>query len=287
MTVDVIAGWIPELPRIGTLEISNYHGKEIMSFSMDSEWLHSPNYGLFLDPDISSYEGRQFVPAGKPTFGFLSDASPDRWGRKLIQKQEMLDAEKESRPVRTMLESDYLLRISDRLRSGGLRFRNPQTGEYYSESEQEIPPLANIRQLEQASRGFELSSDEDEQKWLAQLLTPGSSLGGARPKANVRDTDGKLWIAKFPSKNDTYDVAAWEMVEHDLASECGLSVPDARLMKLSDHGSTFLSRRFDRICSLANRCLRRLLFDVRRFSISREDKDIVIVVNSGCHTPSG
>jgi serine/threonine-protein kinase HipA len=100
--------------------------------------------------------------------------------------------------------------------------------------------------LEEASREFEKDENLLDGKWLKQLLAPGSSLGGARPKATVKDVDGSLWIAKFPSKHDEYDSGAWEKTVHDLAKLCRLNVPESRLMKFSKFGSTFLAKRFDR-----------------------------------------
>jgi serine/threonine-protein kinase HipA len=243
MKVDIIAGWLIPEEKIGELGINHSHGREIMSVEYDNDWLQSHNM-LELDPALYAFKGKQYAPADKNTFGFLSDLSPDRWGRRLIEREERLKAEKESRPIRTLNESDYLLGISDKLRYGAIRFKSQSSGCYLSSIGDEVPPITDIRTIEAAARGYELSSDDT--STLHLLIGPGSSLGGARPKANIIDRDGRLWIAKFPSKNDTYDVGAWEMTEHDLAEKCGLNVPAARLLKLSDYGSTFLSERFDR-----------------------------------------
>ena len=245
MDVEIIAGWRNPEQTIGLLHIERSAGKEIISIEYANEWL-SQHSGVFLDPDLNPYKGRQYVPANKKIFGFLSDTSPDRWGRKLIQKKFRIEASSQEKSTRTLNESDYLLGVSDVLRYGGIRFRDPETGTCYSSSSDPVPPIAELRALEQAARGYELSSDKDEAKWLRQIFEPGSSLGGARPKANVVDPDGTLWIAKFPSQNDEYDVGAWEKVEHDLAKICGINVPDAKIMKLSSFGTTFLTKRFDR-----------------------------------------
>ena len=85
-----------------------------------------------------------------------------------------------------------------------------------------------MRALEEASRQFEKDENTLEEKWLRQLIRPGSSLGGARPKATVQAVDGSLWIAKFPSKHDDNNTGAWEKVVHDLAKMCGLNVPESR-----------------------------------------------------------
>ena len=241
MVVDICAGWLPVEEKIGELKISRSHGKEILAVAYDKNWLKA--HQVMLDPDLSLYSGVQY-PYGKDTFGFLSDAMPDRWGRKLIEKEEQLQADREKRPIRTLTDADYLFKLSDKLRYGGIRFRNPDTGRYYSDTGADIPPLTDLRMLEEAVHDYELS-DQDANA-LRILIEQGSSLGGARPKANVQDQNGALWIAKFPSKKDDYDVGAWEMAEHELAVKCGLDVPDAKIMRLSEQGSTFLIKRFDR-----------------------------------------
>lgn len=243
MKVDIIAGWIRPEEQIGELVITRSHGREVLSVELDRKWCRD-HAAIFIDPDLAIYGGVQYPPNNKKMFGFLSDSSPDRWGRKLIEREERISAGREKRPIRTLNESDYLLKISDELRYGGIRFKDHSSGVYMSSNTTKIPPIANLRMLEQAARGYEMADDDD--TLLKVILDPGSSLGGARPKANVIDETGNLWIAKFPSQKDEYDVGAWEMVEHDLARKCGINVPDAKLVKVSDYGSTFLSRRFDR-----------------------------------------
>lgn len=243
MQVEIIAGWLNPEEVIGTLNILKVHGRESMSVMLEQEWADR-HAGLFLDPDIFLYSGIQYPPDEKEMFGMLSDSSPDRWGRKLIEREARNRADTEHRQIRTLNGSDYLLSVSDKLRYGGLRFRDKETGRYFSQGSTDIPPITKIRTLESAVREYELS--ENDRTVLRLILDPGSSLGGARPKANVIDTDGSLWIAKFPSKKDDYNIGAWEMTEHDLAVQCGLIVPNAKIMKLSPYGSTFLTKRFDR-----------------------------------------
>ena len=137
--------------------------------------------------------------------------------------------------------------VYDETRMGGIRFKLDKDGEFLSnDKETATPPWATLRTLEEASRQFENDESALNEKWLNQLLRPGSSLGGARPKATVVDTEGQLWIAKFPSKNDTNNTGAWEKVVHDLARMCGLNVPESKLETFSKLGSTFLVKRFDR-----------------------------------------
>lgn len=211
--IDIIAGWLSPEEQIGTLDITRSHGREVISVEFDRDWLKG--HDIMIDPDLAMYPGKQYPPADKKMFGFLSDSSPDRWGRRLIEKEERIKADSEKRELRTLNESDYLLRISDRLRYGGLRFKDSDTGRYLS-SGNYIPPFTDIRLLEAASRDYETSDDDE--KVLKVLLEPGSSLGGARPKANVMDADGSIWIAKFPSRNDSYDIGAWEM-QHIISTE--------------------------------------------------------------------
>jgi serine/threonine-protein kinase HipA len=164
-----------------------------------------------------------------------------------MNKRERLLAEKERRKPRKLYDSDYLLGVYDETRMGGIRFKLDKEGEFLSDDQETAaPPWTSLRTLEEASRNFENDESGITEKWLNQLIKPGSSLGGARPKATVVDTQGQLWIAKFPSKNDESDTGAWEKTVHDLARMCGLNVPESKLEKFSKLGSTFLVRRFDR-----------------------------------------
>jgi serine/threonine-protein kinase HipA len=232
---------------VGTITSSFLNGKEIHSFSFDDSYLRSAkNRSFFIDPDLSFYSGRQFVSTGKTTFGFLSDSSPDRWGRLLLQRQETALAKDESRRPKILTEFDYLLGVNDFSRNGALRFKRSLDGPFEAPSNHhDIPPMTSLRELEEASRLIDENKPLDEKR-LQLLMAPGSSLGGARPKASVVAPDGSLWIAKFPSKNDRYDVGSFEMVAHDLAKLCSINVAEARLGSFSQYGKTYLSKRFDR-----------------------------------------
>ena len=165
-----------------------------------------------------------------------------------MNKRERILAGKEGRKPAKLYDSDYLLGVDDEMRLGGIRFKTEPNGAFLSDDkETAAPPWASLRTLEEASRNFENDDTALSEKWLNQLIRPGSSLGGARPKATVIDPKEQLWIAKFPSKNDENDTGAWEMVTHDLAKLCGLHVPEAKLEKFSNLGSTYLVKRFDRI----------------------------------------
>ena len=231
---------------IGKLYVGVIKGGETYSFEYDAEWLAKNKMGTSLDPQLQPFVGRQF-PMDRKIFGVFADASPDRWGRVLMNKRERLIAGKEGRKPRKLYDSDFLLGVYDETRMGGIRFKLDPAGPFLSaDKENSTPPWAQLRTLEEASRNYENDESGIADQWINQLIKPGSSLGGARPKATVVDVKGGLWIAKFPSKNDESDTGAWEKVVHDLADLCGLNVPEAKLEKFSKLGSTFLVRRFDR-----------------------------------------
>ena len=234
-----------EPKKIGILYVDTIRGIEHYSFEYDQDWLKESKFSFCLDPDISMFSGRQYTE--KNIFGMFADASPDRWGRILMKRREAIKARRERRKPNKMYDSDFLLGVYDQTRVGALRFKVDVNGPFLSDdTETAAPPWATLRSLEEASRQFEKDDNYLNDKWLKQLLKPGSSLGGARPKATVEDEQGNLWIAKFPSKNDEYDVGAWEKVVHDLAKLCGLNVPESKVEKFSKDGSTFLVKRFDR-----------------------------------------
>lgn len=231
---------------IGRLYVGVIKGGETYSFEYDADWLVRNKMKVSLDPQLQPFTGRQF-PTGKNIFGIFADASPDRWGRVLMNKRERIIAGKEGRKPRKLYDSDYLLGVYDETRMGGIRFKLDVDGPFLSDDKENgVPPWAYLRTLEEAARNYENDETGITDQWINQLIKPGSSLGGARPKATVIDTQGRLWIAKFPSKNDESDTGAWEKVVHDLAGLCGLNVPESKLEKFSKYGSTFLVRRFDR-----------------------------------------
>ena len=247
-TIYVYDDFSEESPILmGTLYVNIIKGGESYSFEYDKDWLKKTSLKLTLDPELMPYSGRQY-PSGKNIFGLFADASPDRWGRVLMNKRERILAEKDGRKPSKLYDSDYLLGVYDETRMGGIRLKTNPDGPFLSDDkETAAPPWATLRTLEEASRNFENDESSLTEKWLNQLIKPGSSLGGARPKATVVDTKDQLWIAKFPSRNDENDTGAWEMVVHDLAGLCGLNIPEAKLEKFSNLGSTYLIKRFDRV----------------------------------------
>lgn len=234
-------------PRLlGRLFFGMLRGSERYSFEYAQEWLDAVQPTYALDPELLLFPGRQYA-SHQRLFGVFSDASPDHWGRVLMEKRERLLARTEGRKPRKMYDIDYLLGVDDETRMGALRFKTaPDKPFIQNRTDSSVPPIAHLRELEEAARHVETDNEVTLSPWLEQLLSPGSSLGGARPKATVLDSSGNLWIAKFPSKYDEWDKGAWEMVTHELARLCGLNVPEAQLQRFSDYGSTFLTKRFDR-----------------------------------------
>ena len=236
---------------IGVLHRQQSGAGEIFSFEYDRAWLERPEVFAF-DPDLAMAAGHQYPAPNRKNFGIFLDSSPDRWGRVLMQRRENARARSEKRKPRALTEWDFLLGVHDETRLGALRFRATPDGPFIdSDNEFAAPPLTSLRELQAASLQFEQHIDDEEnpeyEKWLTQLFAPGSSLGGARPKASVRDEAGNLCIAKFPSRKDTRDMGAWELVTHRLALRAGITVPDARALRFADNPYTiFLAKRFDR-----------------------------------------
>lgn len=241
--------WLSEPELIGKLTYESLRGADSYGFEYDKCWL-THHADLFLSHDLNNYPGMQYTIPGRDIFGCISDALPDRWGRTLLNRREQIAAADEKRPVRHLSSFDYILGIDDYSRMGAFRFREDPEGDYINVSPHlRIPPLTDIRELIAAAHEIERSEEKHElpqQKWLAQLIQPGSSLGGARPKAGVIGTDNALYMAKFPSRKDDYDMALWEHFSHLLARRAGINAADTRVISTHDRYHTLLSRRFDR-----------------------------------------
>jgi len=235
--------------EMGVLHANRGRGKEVFSFEYSKEWLQS-EHALVLDPELGLYSGPQYVHDEKANFGLFLDSSPDRWGRLLMRRKEAIEARSQGRDPESLYESDYLLRVNDRTRMGGIRFKTDRGGAFLDDDNRlATPPWTRLRDLEYASLQLEKSDaaeDPEYQSWLNMLLAPGSSLGGARPKASVVDPDDHLWIAKFPSLTDIHNTGAWEMVTHQLARLAGLQVAESQARRFSGRHHTFLTKRFDR-----------------------------------------
>jgi serine/threonine-protein kinase HipA len=183
------------------------------------------------------------------TDGIFLDSSPDRWGQTLMDRREALQASDEERRPHPLQAWDYLIGVQDLTRQGALRFRFPRTETFLDAQLRAAPPVTTLPELPAVA--LELTRQHIDnldhlRGWLAVLVAPGASLGGARPKANFVDTDGSLWIGKFPSRTDTRGVAAWETLTHTLARRADVDVPEARLARLGSDYHTFCVRRFDR-----------------------------------------
>ena len=246
----VFADWeeFNEPMLVGTLRSDVVKAKEHFSFAYDQTWLLS-KFVQQIDPELQLYAGEQHNNE-QQNFRVFLDSCPDRWGRLLMKRREAVVARQENRKPSILNESDYLLGVHDMYRMGALRFKLDIDGDFLDNNEQlTAPPITSLRELEHAVSKLEDAEDIDNPdylKWLNMLISPGSSLGGARPKSSVIDGDNHLWIAKFPSGHDDHDIAAWEFVVYQLAIDAGINMPECRLEKFASQHHTFLTKRFDR-----------------------------------------
>jgi len=241
--------WLHTPALVGELSYESLRGADSYGFSFAPTWLQTQR-DLFLSADLNNYTGMQYTAADRDIFGCFSDALPDRWGRTLLNRREQLQAQEQRRPLRRLSSFDYLLGIDDYSRMGAFRFKETPDSDFInSDPTLKIPPLTDIRTLEAAGSAIEQSEAHNalpEKKWIAQLIQPGTSLGGARPKASVTDLDGALCVAKFPSRKDDYDVELWEHLCHLLARKAGIEVADTKVLRAIGPYHTLISRRFDR-----------------------------------------
>lgn len=241
--------WLDKPELVGELCYEKLRGSDSYAFQYDEHWLKG-HAEVKLSEDINNYPGMQYTQPGQDVFGCFSDALPDRWGRTMLKRREQILASEEKRAVRSLSSFDYLMGIDDFSRMGGFRFKKELEGEFINVSASlKIPPLTELKDLLHASREIEKSEEANvlpEKKWIAQLIQPGSSLGGARPKASVLDEKGNLCIAKFPSRKDDYDAGLWEHFSHLLAKKAGIEVAQTKVLGGLGKYHTFLSRRFDR-----------------------------------------
>lgn len=241
--------WFEKPELVGQITYERLRGNGTYGFCFDNLWLKNHN-DIILCEELGNYSGFQFTQE-EHVFGCISDTLPDRWGRRLLNRKEQIDAAEEKRPIRTLYSYDYLKGIDDFTRMGALRFKKNQDGDFLNDSEElPVPPLTSVKELTIAAQEYEKSDERNElpeKKWICQLEHPGTSLGGARPKANVIDDEKCLWIAKFPSRNDVYDIALWEHFCHLLSREAGIDTAETDLIKAGDKGfHALLSKRFDR-----------------------------------------
>lgn len=241
--------WLKEIELVGELGYESLRGSDSYSFKFADSWIKK-YIAITLSEDLNNYLGIQYTQPNKDIFGCFADALPDRWGRTLLLRREQILAQEEDRPIRRLSSFDFLTGIDDFSRMGGLRFKETLDGEFINADKSlRIPPLTDLRELIAASKEIEKSEDANtlpEKRWIAQLVQPGSSLGGARPKANVVDTDRRIYVAKFPSLKDDYDAGLWEHFCHLLAKNAGINAAETKVLEINDKHHTLLSCRFDR-----------------------------------------
>ena len=241
--------WLKEVELVGELGYESLRGSDSYSFKFADSWIKKYN-AITLSEDLNNYPGIQYTLLEKDIFSCFADALPDRWGRTLLLRREQILAKEKDRPVRRLSSYDFLIGIDDHSRMGGFRFKETPDGEFINtDNTLRVPPLTDLRELIAASKEIERSEETNilpEKRWIAQLVQPGSSLGGARPKANVVDTDRSIFVAKFPSLKDDYDAGLWEHFCHLLARNAGINAAETKVLAINDKHHTLLSRRFDR-----------------------------------------
>lgn len=244
----IYAHWngMVEPKNIGILSAHAAKGIKAFSFEYDKGWLLSEHQHL-IDPDIQFFSGTQFANK-KENFGFFLDSMPDSWGRTLMKRRAVQQAKERKEKAPNLYDIDYLLGVFDETRMGALRFKTTPDGPFLDNNNKTpTPPWSSIRELQHAANSLENNEESNEvKKWLTILMAPGSSLGGARPKANIVDDHKNLWIAKFPSKNDTIDKAAWEYLAFELAIGAGITMAPSKIEKIAGKYHTFFTKRFDR-----------------------------------------
>lgn len=238
------ANFLPVQQRVGTL----HNDKGQVRFAYAQAWLQSP-FVFNLDPDLSLDKAPFFTRPEAGNFGVFLDSSPDRWGQTLMQRREALEAKDRERRVKTLYAWDYLIGVQDATRQGAFRFKLEGTDIFLDDHKMAAPPLSSLQELQSVAQQLTSKKIDDLdalRRWLAVLVAPGASLGGARPKANFTQSDGSLWIAKFPARDDDRDIGAWEGVAHSLAVAAGIEVPPAKTLRFGKDFHTFCVQRFDR-----------------------------------------
>jgi len=240
--IEVFLDAYGDLRRVGLLRRHAGARRERVTYEHDLAWLKSPEAFQF-DPTLPLVQGPIPTPGDKEMFGTLGDSAPDTWGRELMRRSERRAAEREGHPPRTLHETDYLLGVSDETRLGALRFRYEEDEEFQAPQVRGVPTTMALGDLLQASQRVLRGDETDED--LLLIFAPGSSLGGARPKASVYDQHGNLSIAKFPKETDRYSISRWEAIALDMARDSGIKTIEYELSP-SEHGAIFVTRRFDR-----------------------------------------
>ena len=234
---------LPGAPRpVGLLRRHMARHAETLTFEYDPAWLGDPDR-FPIAPDLPLTRGVFAPPRGHANVGAIGDSAPDAWGRRLMQRSERRAASRDGRAVRTLTESSYLLGVTDEIRLGALRFRWTNDPEFQAPRRAGVPALIELGRLLQITE--RVLRDEETDEDLQLIFAPGSSLGGARPKASVVDQHGRLSIAKFPKESDEYSVETWEEIALRLANRAGITTPHHELLEVGGK-AVLLSRRFDR-----------------------------------------
>lgn len=243
--------WLDE-PRlagrtvVGRLVRSVSRTGETVRFEYAEGWLEAPQ-AFQIDPQAGLHAGPQYASAGADQlFGVFQDSSPDRWGKLLMDRREAIEAREQGRRPRALRAWDYLVGVDDTARMGALRLADAATHAFVARHPLSTPPMTALRDLEAAVDAVERGEGGEVDKWVRQLVAPGTTLGGARPKASFVDEQGELWLAKFPSAEDRYDVGLWEFLACELSAAAGIQMPEARVLALSGRGHTYAVKRFDR-----------------------------------------
>jgi serine/threonine-protein kinase HipA len=227
---------------IGLARSNRVRGTETILFEYARAWLEDPDR-FSLEPALALTRGAFAPPAGLATFGSIGDSAPDTWGRRLMQRAERRLADHESRAIRTLAESDYLLGVADQTRLGALRFRRVGDETFQAPIKDGVPAMMELGRLLQITE--RILRDEETDEDLQLIFAPGSSLGGARPKASIIDHHDHLSIAKFPKETDEYSIETWEEIALRLAGQASIVTPQHQLVEIAGK-SVMLSRRFDR-----------------------------------------
>ena len=250
--LEVIAAfdWLQKEKPIGLLECDNVRGNQVYSFEFYKDWLRN-HKDIMLSKDLNNFLGKQYQYGNENgIFRCFADSLPDRWGRKLADLKADITNENRTYLPKKLTDWEYLQAINDATRMGGFRFRIPGSGKYLnSEDNLDIPPMLQLNELMEAAQHIEQNLDKKlppEERWISRLFNPGSSMGGARPKACVCDASGNIYVAKFPSIKDEYDIGKWEYLASLLAKDCGINTANTKLVKTNQGYSIFLSQRFDR-----------------------------------------
>ncbi len=230
------------LKRVGTLRRQPRRGGEVTTFEYDADWIGDPA-AFSLEPALRRGRG-VFAPRdGRTLFGAIGDSAPDTWGKNLMRRAERHRAEREGRAPRALQDADFLLGVEDVSRLGALRFRFAGETDFQATRQHGVPGMVALGRLLQVTE--RILRDEETEEDIQLIFAPGSSLGGARPKASVRDQHDRLSIAKFPKEADEYSVEMWEAIALSLAKKAGIETPDFELLRVMEK-QVLLSRKFDR-----------------------------------------